>query len=526
MGRFPGLTRRGNSYGVRVRVPAELRPILKRREIVKSFGAVSHSAAVRKLEFQKVAIRRLFDDARLKLTQGDSPVPVDIDPLVRGFLVELERERPPVPIDGDEQDRLREAIADEASYIGRPYGPSDPAFQARVRRYITGAGLAVPEGIEFFRVCCRMVDAEIEHLQRCLERVTPGVAESTTINPGFAGVGENASTSQGLTLTEAIRLFKASPRRQGRSAATRRTYGFRLRVLEELVGGDKLVASITRADMNRYRDKLLELPERASQRFPGMSALAAIEANRARGLPTLSAKSIRLYVEQTASLFKWLDQEDHVPRNVARGLESPDVPKSTRRPLTPNEINALMRATSEKARGGKDWAFWTARISFLHGLRIGEPVGLRSDDVLNVNGIWALRLASNETRALKTEHSERLVPVHPALIHAGLLDLKDGSAANKPLLPNIPPSIGAAQRSMMRIFRPVVGDDPDAVFHSLRHNMRDAMREADVPLDVAARLGGWKVDGSDAMEGYGAGHSLSKLAEWMERISYRGIDLS
>ena len=62
------------------------------------------------------------------------------------------------------------------------------------------------------------------------------------------------------------------------------------------------------------------------------------------------------------------------------------------------------------------------------------------------------------------------------------------------------------------------GHTEKGVVHSFRHSLRDRLREAGVDREIIDQLGGWSV--SNVGESYGAGHSLGKKYEAMERIVY------
>src|SRR4051794_22908508 len=62
-----GLQRRGTRYSVRVRVPEELRPIFRKREITKALGTADKRQAVERLHAVRSEISCLFRAARLKL---------------------------------------------------------------------------------------------------------------------------------------------------------------------------------------------------------------------------------------------------------------------------------------------------------------------------------------------------------------------------------------------------------------------------------------------------------------------------
>ena len=62
-------------------------------------------------------------------------------------------------------------------------------------------------------------------------------------------------------------------------------------------------------------------------------------------------------------------------------------------------------------------------------------------------------------------------------------------------------------------------------FHSFRHCFRDALREANAPLERVRAIGGWAdTGGSEAI--YGKGFTPSTLAKEVAKVKYKGLDLS
>jgi len=60
--------------------------------------------------------------------------------------------------------------------------------------------------------------------------------------------------------------------------------------------------------------------------------------------------------------------------------------------------------------------------------------------------------------------------------------------------------------------------DKQKVFHSFRHTVKDAFREAEVPKDLFDALQGHAA--GDVSAGYGQGYSLRRLADAMEKLAY------
>ena len=143
----------------------------------------------------------------------------------------------------------------------------------------------------------------------------------------------------------------------------------------------------------------------------------------------------------------------------------------------------------------------------------------------------------NVGRRLKTDTSERVVPIHSELRKLGLLDYveerkRDGDKAW--LFPAIAPDQRGGVKAWSswwgRYLRDHIGiEDRDMVFHSFRHGFADRARAAGVAEEVRKALMGH----SDASVsgGYGAKTMLHRwgarlLANAIEKIAYPGLDLS
>ncbi|MFG1307138.1 hypothetical protein V5F34_23715 [Xanthobacter autotrophicus] len=94
---------------------------------------------------------------------------------------------------------------------------------------------------------------------------------------------------------------------------------------------------------------------------------------------------------------------------------------------TMEEARKLLAATRRLAtstdkvhnRDSKRWLPW---ICVYGGLRISEAEHLRKDDFFEVDGAWFFRITTAGRRSLKTRSSERVIPVHPAIVDEGFMD--------------------------------------------------------------------------------------------------------
>ncbi len=94
------------------------------------------------------------------------------------------------------------------------------------------------------------------------------------------------------------------------------------------------------------------------------------------------------------------------------------------------EARSVLLATRTKSLSDETrWLPWLCAYS---GARISEPTQLRAEDIFEVGGRWFMRLTTMGGRSLKTQHSERRVPIHDDVLSEGFLKfVADKKAASK-----------------------------------------------------------------------------------------------
>lgn len=152
---------------------------------------------------------------------------------------------------------------------------------------------------------------------------------------------------------------------------------------------------MTAQDLRSYRDHLLRIGRRLrTARHADFAALRAIfqfavENQMLAANPTLGVKF----------------RQDRLA--AADGM----------RAFSMAEARAILSAADGQTIASRRWVPW---LTALTGSRIAAVANLRRDDVVEVDGIWCLRI-SREAGPIKTAASERLVPLHPAIVKRGFL---------------------------------------------------------------------------------------------------------
>lgn len=531
MAKFPGLSCRNGCWTLRVRVPDAIRPVLGKTEVWRSFGRVDYKQALREARIARVEIDAEFEKHRttVPLRRADKLSESDLADIARAYFQELERSAGTVPISRDDAEVLSD-VNDEDLIALTQNGIEDASLQLAAKAAARWARVEIQEGSpSFFKLCHAVHRALLEHHRRQHQRLNN---EPTRVHDGlFASPEAGSGNATTISLSAAIKQFMAASERRNIAPKTRQLYDARLALLADLIGPNKCIASISRLDLRNALDVLRQLPPNAKKRFPGLSIAEVVKAAEREALPRLSPKNVTLHVDLLASLFSWLEQEEVISRNPARKLRAIS-PTATdedheRPPFKMEQLNKLFAAVELSRTIEDEYWYWMPRIALFSGMRLAEIAGLKRSDIQLIDGHHVFNVQANTYRGLKRAHNKRLVPIHSALIELGIMKLR-ADGGDELLLPGLPRSnqsfSHAIQKAMARRIKSALGDK-SAVFHSFRHNFRDATREAQMPREIAARLGGWKEGASSVMDGYGSGPSVKLLSEWMEKLHFPDLTL-
>ena len=165
------------------------------------------------------------------------------------------------------------------------------------------------------------------------------------------------------------------------------------------------------------------------------------------------------------------------------------------------------------------------QLLVLTGARLNEIAGLEWADITlpsASNGVGYLDIKSNAIRRLKTASSVRKVPLLPEATKL-ILSYQDGlgirRSGHEPVFPRYgrPGGGDAASAALMKSLRATGIIDPRKSIHSIRHTVKQLLRDAGCPKDVRDAIQGHA--SNSISENYGLGHSLEVMFRWMKRIN-------
>ena len=546
MAKQPGLMRRKTRWYLRTKVPVDLVAFLGRQEVWRSLRTGDHALAVKRLHRARAVLDRWFDQQRVRRDAGER-----LNGEMPRFVVDWFRDAEHQAAHSDFDltgEALQDAIGETAQHLYElTADEAHEVVSAAVDRVLIANGWpARRHAVGSIKTRREVADGDIpssihalvrraltEAARRRLDRLQGQPARP--VDPLFTGAATQPPNGQdaGLTVAELIARFEED--RSPRLAFSKVVeYQALFRALRETWGDHKPIREITRADCRAVRDLFSSLPPNSAKRWPRLTLAQAAGRAKREGLPALSTGTVNSYMSKLSTLLRWATREEFVDRNPAEALQVAQAvdPRDARRPFTPDQLNLIFSAPPFVPRKDQGATFWAPLISLFGGLRLGEICQLRTADVTERDGVPIILVRPDpDGGRLKTKAARRTIPVQPELTRIGFLKFaaKQRAAEHDRLFPELPLDrrgyrTNAIQKTVNRQIETAGAKGDRQSFHSLRHNFRDALREADVSRDAVLALGGWSTGGTEEL--YGGGLRPSTLAREIAKLDYPGLNLS
>ncbi|WLA74779.1 site-specific integrase [Bradyrhizobium diazoefficiens] len=358
-----------------------------------------------------------------------------------------------------------------------------------------------------------------------------------------------ASIADGRTLQDALDGWK---RHRARPKRTVDEFSRSVEMFIQL-HGNMPVASIKKAHALEYRRALQDVPRHRTGDL--LRATLPAQANWGREHPEeprITAATINKQLGGVQSICIWANDNGVVPDDIQwtdpfSRLRLPEE-RSERTSFDVAELRLLFSTplfTEHSFPLGAHGAagFWLPVLALFSGARQAELGSLTAANVQTdaETAVALLYFMTERARGkrVKTDASERVVPVHPEAIRLGFLDyVEERRKADGPdawLFPSVSPDRGRAgvpawSQWFGRYLRASGVTNRAKVFHSFRHTVKDALRRGKADHEMREALIG-HAQASSVSWGYGAPAMLARfgaaaLADAVNRITYPGLDLS
>jgi integrase len=307
-----------------------------------------------------------------------------------------------------------------------------------------------------------------------------------------------------------------------RTQATPQTAGEALTTVRRFteLHGTLALREITREHCREFRAAMLRMPRILSEEMrktPLPDILKLIEGKPYDRINPVTARKRLSFLKTILAFGAEEGDFDESPASgltIKAGVETED-----RKPFSPDDLETLFAALHRRVE--RDSFYWITVLLLVTGARAGEIIPLETQDIDLDGQTPHIRIVSDATsgRRLKTKHSERSIPLHPALLQLGFAEFVESKEGR------LFPELKADKRGKfstyfsqlwMRWLRTKVGiADRSKTLHSLRHSFKSLSRRAGIPEDVHDAITGH----SPATVGRGYGdYPIETLAREMEKI--------
>ncbi len=356
--------------------------------------------------------------------------------------------------------------------------------------------------------------------------------ESVPASP--AGETLQSTKTAGMSIADVASAYtKERQRGNAWAAKTVIEKADHIKLLEEILGRDTDVRTLTPMDAKQVKDTLLAYPRHRSKN-PATRGKPLAEVLRLPNIETIQVPTINKYLQSYSELFEWAKQNHHVTENLFSGLTVKQSKKNKdddRDAYTDEQIRLILQAVLDNERGlvTKPYQKWATLIGIYTGSRLGEIAQLHLKDIRQQDGLWVFDMNEDgDRKSLKTSAARRLVPVHQNLIDAGLLNyvqaMKDRKATK--LFPDFtydPKNGWGRQQSRWfndRLLVELGLKTKTRVFHSLRHTVNTRLLQAGVSPSLVKSIIGHEQEGMTHRQYFKEGYTFDQLNDAMQKLDY------
>jgi len=275
--------------------------------------------------------------------------------------------------------------------------------------------------------------------------------------------------------------------------------------------GDRPVGEVAAAHLRDFQTAMQDWPANARKlaEFRDLKAPAIIAKVRkmkkaGQVVECIAPRTKAKHRDRLATFFTTQVESDAIAKTPLKGspratITALQASEKSRRPFTADELSNLFYAGSlDTWAKDKPHRFWGAWLGYYTGARVNEVAQLYARDVYQNGGVWGVHFRpALADQKLKNPNSNRFVPLHPALLNAGLLDyLADVKAAgHERLFPMLTWSkkagYGDGLSDQFSTYTDHVGiTEAGVAFHAFRHTLATALIGKKVSPHVVASITG------------------------------------
>ncbi len=255
----------------------------------------------------------------------------------------------------------------------------------------------------------------------------------------------------GITLCDLVDKF-TKENVVGKAHSTQKHYSNIFATLQECLGPDRRIKTITREDLNEFKDIITHLPLHYPKRYENLTIREAADFSKNNELPKKNNITVNFMLVRVSKLFKWAENEWLLDKNPANDLKisrERSRPEFKRNPFSDSQLNTIFNAPIYRGcvddkinfkKPGSNFPrrsrFWVPLVALYSGLRLNEICQMEISDIRKIAGIDCFVVTVNEIRGskpknVKTKAGERIVPIHNELKKIGFMQYASEIAERK-----------------------------------------------------------------------------------------------
>ena len=303
---------------------------------------------------------------------------------------------------------------------------------------------------------------------------------------------------------------------------------------------DGVYGNISAEDINgtivrEFKELLIKIPSILSNELRSLTLIQiAQEIGDNYSGRTLSDSAINKHLSVISSVLEWSSNNSYFSDNWHNPVRGKSIKrkglKQDRMPFTDGELhkvftNDIYIEQSRPKGGCGEASYWIPIIGLYTGMRLEEIGQLLVTDIKQEGNIWYFDVNDFDSKQLKNKSSIRKIPIHQAVLDLGLIDYID-SLEGMQLFPLLKKDkYGKLTQNWSKWFgrhlRSIGVTDSSKVFHSYRHGMKDALRNAGVDEAISDAITGHA--STSVGRSYGSGYNLTILNKAIQDVNYDAL---
>lgn len=388
--------RRPSGYYSRVLVPVGLRAILfHRREIVKSLRTIRYADACLRARVFEGALARLFTFLK---EHHRRMTPKQIEQLVQHYGISYrqrgEEERQTRTVDDDERDAITGYYSDRIedamfNLIRKDYRRIASTADGLLAEY----KYTLPtDSQEYQRLCRRLLQEQQRVFKTEIARWDGDYMQDFNNVAQAQGVEGNSFAPSKL-LSEALKDYFTHYVHRDKRTNQEKEVCFKRFI--EIIGGDKPLEEIIKADCIRFRDTFSRFPRRIPDKLRGKPIADMLKASeKKKSCVTVTKVTVNLALDDLRHFFSWAIKHDHViGKNPVDGIAYEGVKQESYEAFTDDDLSRIFTSQQfiSQRTGKHPERYWLILLLAYSGARREEIAQMLVTDIRqDKDGLWFL----------------------------------------------------------------------------------------------------------------------------------------